>query len=70
MSEDETIPLPGEEMIAEAPEIPTVPAWSRARVDIRKSKAEVVTREVTAHEAAEYRARFGADAVTVLEVLA
>lgn len=52
-----------------ATEMPTVPGWSRAVVNIHKSKAEVITKEVTPAELAEYEQRFGRSAVHVLRYL-
>lgn len=73
MSDEETVTeLPGEQMIAEAPapteapEFPTVPAWSAAKVTIHKSKAEVLTKTVDRAEHDRLCKVFG-DANIVIE---
>lgn len=67
MSEEESvIELPGEQMLAEAPELPTVPGWSAALVTIHKSKVEVLTKRVDRAEHERLCKVFG-DANVVIE---
>lgn len=53
----------------EAPPAPSAPSWELATVSITKTKAEVITREVTLAQFNKLVAEHGGDKVKVLEVI-